>query len=78
VVFFKESGPGEWRVSLRSKGEIDVNAVAKEFGGGGHKNASGCSASGTLTELSELFVGRLSDAIALAQRTAADTRQAIG
>ena len=29
------------RVSLRSKGEIDVSAVAASFGGGGHKNASG-------------------------------------
>ena len=41
VVFFKEDGPGDWRVSMRSKGEVDVNAIAKEFGGGGHKNASG-------------------------------------
>ena len=31
---------------MRSKGDIDINAVAKEFGGGGHKNASGCSAAG--------------------------------
>ena len=44
VVFFKETGPGDWRVSMRSKGDVDINAVAKEFGGGGHKNASGCSA----------------------------------
>ena len=46
VVFFKENGPGDWRVSMRSKGDIDINAIAKEFGGGGHKNASGCSARG--------------------------------
>ena len=48
VVFFKENGAGDWRVSLRSKGDVDINAVAKEFGGGGHKNASGCSAHGSL------------------------------
>src|SRR4029078_13695419 len=42
AVFFKENGPGEWRVSMRSKGTIDVNAVAKEFGGGGHKKQSRC------------------------------------
>ncbi len=29
VVFFKENGPDDWRVSMRSKGEVDVNAVAK-------------------------------------------------
>jgi phosphoesterase RecJ-like protein len=33
-------------VSLRSKGSIDVSAVAHQFGGGGHKNASGCSIAG--------------------------------
>ena len=55
VVFFKEAGPDDWRVSLRSKGDVDVNAVAKEFGGGGHKNASGCSATGSFEELNPLF-----------------------
>jgi phosphoesterase RecJ-like protein len=63
VVFFKENGPADWRVSLRSKGEIDVNAIAKQFGGGGHKNASGCSASGTLPELKALFERKLTEAI---------------
>jgi phosphoesterase RecJ-like protein len=55
VVFFKENGPNDWRISMRSKGDIDINAVAKQFGGGGHKNASGCSATGTFEELKTLF-----------------------
>lgn len=63
AVFFKENGPGDWRVSMRSKGAIDVNAIAKEFGGGGHKNASGCSARGTLAELTVQFQQRLTAAI---------------
>jgi phosphoesterase RecJ-like protein len=63
VVFFKENGPGDWRVSMRSKGAIDVNAIAKEFGGGGHKNASGCSARGTLPELTTLFQQKITAAI---------------
>ena len=29
------------KVSFRSKGDIAINTVAKQFGGGGHKNASG-------------------------------------
>jgi phosphoesterase RecJ-like protein len=44
---------------MRSKGEIDVNAVAKEFGGGGHKNASGCSATGRFDDLKLLFQRKL-------------------
>jgi phosphoesterase RecJ-like protein len=62
VVFFKENGPGDWRVSMRSKGEIDVNAIAREFGGGGHVNASGCSASGALADLKPVFEKKLAEA----------------
>jgi bifunctional oligoribonuclease and PAP phosphatase NrnA len=63
VVFFKENGPHDWRVSMRSKGDVDVNAVAKQFGGGGHKNASGCSAEGTLADLKALLREKLTEAI---------------
>jgi bifunctional oligoribonuclease and PAP phosphatase NrnA len=55
VVFFKEHGPDDWRISMRSKGEVDINAVAKQFGGGGHKNASGCSATGAIADLKKTF-----------------------
>ena len=55
VIFFKEVGPDDWRVSLRSKGSVDINAVAREFGGGGHRNASGCSAVGQLEALKDIF-----------------------
>jgi phosphoesterase RecJ-like protein len=46
VVFFKENGSNDWRISMRSKGDVDTQAIAKQYGGGGHKNASGCSARG--------------------------------
>ena len=63
VVFFKEIGPGDWRVSMRSKGNIDINAIAKECGGGGHKNASGCSANGDLETLQTIFEQQITTAI---------------
>ncbi len=71
VVFFKENGPEDWRVSLRSKGDIDVNAVAKSLGGGGHKNASGCSVTGAFDDLKTMFEQKLTVAI-----DDADARQA--
>jgi nanoRNase/pAp phosphatase (c-di-AMP/oligoRNAs hydrolase) len=37
-----------WDYSLRSVGDFDVSEIAKNFGGGGHKNAAGFSISGTL------------------------------
>lgn len=55
VVFFKENATNDWRISMRSKGDVDINAVAKQFGGGGHKNASGCSAEGSIDELKQVF-----------------------
>ena len=48
---------------MRSKGEIDINAIAKEFGGGGHKNASGCSVKGELADLKAMFEQKLTRAI---------------
>ena len=51
---------------MRSKGDVDVNAVAKEFGGGGHKNASGCSARGSLAALTCPVHRKLTEAIELA------------
>lgn len=37
-----------WRISLRSKGTIDVSELAAQFGGGGHRNAAGCTIRGTM------------------------------
>lgn len=38
----RELGEGRWRVSFRSRGKVDVSALAERFGGGGHHNAAGC------------------------------------
>ena len=43
AVAFKEISAGEVRVSLRSHGEVDVARLAGAFGGGGHRNAAGCT-----------------------------------
>jgi len=63
VVFFKQIEGDEYRVSMRSKGEIDIAAVAKQFGGGGHKNAAGCTATGPVDVLQKLFVEKVQHAI---------------
>jgi len=41
TALFREVGPSQTKVSLRSKGRLDVNRLAREHGGGGHRNASG-------------------------------------
>src|SRR6266852_3933143 len=50
AAFFRELPDGRYRVSLRSKGQLDVSRVAESFGGGGHQCASGCAVDGPLTE----------------------------
>jgi phosphoesterase RecJ-like protein len=40
---FKEAAPRSTKVSLRSRGRVDVAALAAGFGGGGHRNAAGCT-----------------------------------
>ncbi|MEK6791585.1 MAG: bifunctional oligoribonuclease/PAP phosphatase NrnA [Deltaproteobacteria bacterium] len=46
---FREIKQGEYKVSLRAKGDVDVAAVAQGFGGGGHKNAAGFNLKGDIT-----------------------------
>ena len=63
VVFFKQIEGEQYRVSMRSKGDIDVGGVAKTFGGGGHKNAAGCTVAGAIDALQKLFIAKIEDAI---------------
>jgi phosphoesterase RecJ-like protein len=63
VVFFKQIENEEYRVSMRSKGDIDIGGVAKEFGGGGHKNAAGCTVTGAIDALQKVFLEKIEQAI---------------
>lgn len=45
-----------FKISLRSKGNIDVNDIASRFGGGGHKRAAGCNIIGVYEEVVDKLV----------------------
>ncbi|MBN1592694.1 MAG: bifunctional oligoribonuclease/PAP phosphatase NrnA [Candidatus Coatesbacteria bacterium] len=49
AMLFVQNGDGGHKVSLRSRGQVDVGLVAKAFGGGGHKRAAGCRIQGDLS-----------------------------
>ena len=51
AIFLYETGDNEYKVSLRSKKEIDVSRIAACFGGGGHIRAAGFNAKGTVYEI---------------------------
>lgn len=47
AIFMYQTGPQEYKVSMRSNGKVDVASVASYFGGGGHVRAAGCTMRGT-------------------------------
>ena len=63
TALFKECSPGVYRTSLRSKGDVNVAKVAEQFGGGGHRNAAGCTLQGNLESVEQQVVPLLQDAI---------------
>jgi len=56
AVFFRDLGHGKVKVSFRSTGEVDVNAFARRFGGGGHAKASGALIAGSLAEVRDRVI----------------------
>jgi phosphoesterase RecJ-like protein len=63
VALLKRQADGSLRVSLRSKEEVDVRGVAELWGGGGHKNAAGCTLTGDFESLKLALVAALARAI---------------
>ncbi len=51
AIFLYESDFQQYKVSMRSGGQIDVAVIAQYFGGGGHKRAAGCSINGTVYDV---------------------------
>lgn len=66
AIVLKETEPRTasqcWTVSLRAKSAIDVSAVAKACGGGGHRLAAGCTIDGTADEAMAMLRAALADA----------------
>ncbi len=52
-----------WKVSLRSKGKVDVSTIAERFSGGGHKKAAGCVIEGSLRDVKREVYSLLSEDI---------------
>lgn len=56
ALFFRDLGYGKVKVSFRSAGSVDVQQLARTYGGGGHAKASGAMVSGTLAEVRDRVV----------------------
>ena len=51
AIFMYQTGPQEFKVSLRSQNAVDVSRIASFFGGGGHVRAAGCTMSGRIHDV---------------------------
>jgi phosphoesterase RecJ-like protein len=59
----KQTAEGEWAVSLRSKGAVDVSQVAVALGGGGHRLAAGFTGHGSAEQVVEVIRAQLPGAV---------------
>jgi phosphoesterase RecJ-like protein len=64
AAFLRELPERRIRLSLRSKGKVDVAAIAARLGGGGHENAAGCTLEGPLPSALDLILNQLRPAVA--------------
>jgi phosphoesterase RecJ-like protein len=62
-VLYKEVEGGKVKVSFRSRSQVDVAAIAKSLGGGGHVRASGCTVTGSLPEVKKIVAQKVSAAL---------------
>lgn len=51
ALFLYEKAEGQFKVSLRSNGKVDVRKIAENFGGGGHVKAAGCTVAGNVRDI---------------------------
>jgi phosphoesterase RecJ-like protein len=64
AIFLRETPEGRMRVSLRSKGKVNVAAIAGRLGGGGHENLAGCTVEGPLDRALDEILAELRPGVA--------------
>lgn len=59
AIFIYEMHTKEYKVSMRSNGDVDVSRVAIFFGGGGHVKAAGCTMQGVIYDVINNLTGHI-------------------
>lgn len=59
ALYFRQVDANSYKVGFRSKGRVDVGALSRELGGGGHHNAAGALVRGNLEEVRHSVLSRL-------------------
>lgn len=61
----KEKEPGKFKISVRSASDVDVSAICRKLGGGGHKKASGCQLEGKLEDVKMQLLSAIAPALGI-------------
>ncbi|MBW1808428.1 MAG: 30S ribosome-binding factor RbfA [Deltaproteobacteria bacterium] len=64
AIQFRQAGQDNYKISFRSRGRINVAGIAQIFGGGGHRNAAGCSLEGALPDVRRRIYQAVEDSLA--------------
>lgn len=62
AVFFRQLDQNRYKIGFRSKGAVNVAALAKSFGGGGHHNAAGGNLDGNLEQVKQIVYKAIEEA----------------
>ncbi len=65
AVLFRQVETARYKISLRSKGRVDLSHLAQSFGGGGHKNAAGGTLNGALEEVKNRVISDLEKTVSV-------------
>ena len=63
AILFRQTAAAQYKISLRSKGRVDLSGLAQSLGGGGHKNAAGSTVDGTLDEVKRRVIDAVNNAV---------------
>jgi phosphoesterase RecJ-like protein len=75
AMLIRDAEPGRVKVSFRASGDVDVSAIAAEFGGGGHRKAAGCTVAGTIGTVQPRVIAAAEKAV---QQTARRREPVVG
>lgn len=57
-ITMREKADGTFKISVRTNGDVDASEFCKNFGGGGHMAAAGCSITGSLQEVKQQLINK--------------------
>ena len=63
AIMLRQEKGEDWKISLRSKGKVNVAKIAESFGGGGHARAAGCSIKGSIEEAKSEIIRSVNEAL---------------